>query len=155
MKKSVKLALAFATLAGLAGSAAYAKDGPRRMDGPRGGPGMQFERTDADDSGDISFGEFAAAMDGRMGFADADSDGKLTVEEIAAEMQRQRNLRRAERLVQRFDADGDNVLTLDEIESHQRKVFALMDRNDDGMVVKDELPKREHRNRDRRRHGRP
>ena len=155
MKKTVKLALAFAILAGLAGSTAYAKDGPRRMDGPGGGSGMLFERTDADDSGDISFEEFAAAMDGRMGFADADSNGKLTVEEIAAEMQRHRNLRRAERLVERFDSDGDSELTLDEIESHQRKVFALMDRNDDGMVVKDELPRREHRNRDRRRHGRP
>ena len=149
MRKSVKLAIAFATLAGLAGSAAYAKDGPRRMDGPHGGAGMQFERADADDSGDITFEEFAAAMNGRMGFADANADGKLTVEEIAAEMQRQRELRRAERMVRRFDANGDNELTLEEIESHQRKVFALMDRNDDGMVARDELPRRERRDRRR------
>jgi Ca2+-binding EF-hand superfamily protein len=68
-------------------------------------------------------------------------------------MQRQRELRRAQRMVERFDADGDGELSLAEIETHQRKVFALMDRNDDGMVAKDELPRRERR--DRRRDRRP
>jgi hypothetical protein len=142
MKKSVKLAIAFATLAGMAGSVAYAKEGPRRMHGPGG---FHLERADVDDSGDISFEEFAAAMNGRMGFADGDSDGKLTVAEIAAEMERQRYLRRAERMVERFDIDGDNELTLDEIETHQREVFALMDRDNDGVVVEDEMPRRDRR----------
>ncbi len=151
MKKSVKLALAFATLAGLAGTTAYAKEGPRRPHGPGGG--MQFEKADTDDSGDITFEEFAAVMNDRIGFADADADtdGKLTVEEIAAEMQRQRELRRAQRLVERFDTDGDGALTAEEIETHQRKVFALMDRNDDGTVAEDELPRRGRGDRDHRR----
>ncbi|WP_127524404.1 EF-hand domain-containing protein [Mesorhizobium sp. Z1-4] len=150
MRKSVKLAIAFATLAGMAGSVAYAKEGPRRHHGPGG---FEFERADADNSGDITFEEFAAAMSQRIGFADADanSDGSLTVEEIAAEMQRQRERRRAERMIERFDADGDGVLSLAEIETHQRKVFALMDRNDDGVVAEDELPRRDRGNRERRR----
>jgi Ca2+-binding EF-hand superfamily protein len=158
MRKTVKLALAFATLAGLAASTAYAKEGPRRHAGPGGAGdrgGFNFERADADNSGDVTFEEFAAVMNDRIGFsnADANSDGKLTVAEIAAEMQRQRELRRAQRMVERFDADGDGELSLAEIETHQRKVFALMDRNDDGMVAKDELPRRERR--DRRRDRRP
>jgi Ca2+-binding EF-hand superfamily protein len=148
MRKSVKLAIAFATLAGLAGSVAHAKEGPRRHHGPGG---HQLDRADADDSGDISFEEFAAAMNGRIGFADgdADADGKLTVEEVAAEMQRQRDLRRARRMVERYDVDGDGALTLDEIQTHQREVFALLDRNNDGMVARDELPRRERRDRRR------
>ena len=151
MRKSVKLAIAFATLAGMAGSVAYAKEGPRRQHGPGG---FQFERADTDNSGDITFEEFAAAMSKRIGFADADanSDGSLTVEEIAAEMQRQRDLKRAQRMVERFDTDDDGVLSLAEIENHQRKVFALMDRNDDGVVAEDELPRRDRG--DRRRHRR-
>ncbi|MBO6538970.1 MAG: EF-hand domain-containing protein [Rhizobiaceae bacterium] len=151
MKKSVKLAIAFVTLAGMAGSVAYAKEGPRRGHGKGG---FQFERVDADDSGDISFEEFAAAMSERIGFANADanSDGSLTVEEIAAEMQRQRDRRRAERTISRFDANDDGVLSMAEIENHQREVFALMDRNDDGVVAQDELPRRDRKDRDRRRH---
>lgn len=149
MRKSVKLAIAFATLAGMAGSVAYAKEGPRRHH--QGG--FEFERADTDDSGDVTFEEFAAAMSERIGFADADanSDGSLTVEEIAAEMQRQREHRRAQRMVERFDTDDDGVLSLSEIETHQRKVFALMDRNDDGVVAEDELRRRDRGNRERRR----
>lgn len=151
MRKSVKMAMAFLALAGLTGSVAYSKDGPRRMDGPRGGQGAYLERADSDDSGDISFEEFAAAMNDRMGFAegDADADGKLTVEEIAAEMERRRHLRRAQRMVQRYDVDGDGSLALDEIRTHQREVFALMDRNDDGIVAADELSRRDGRGRHR------
>jgi hypothetical protein len=40
----------------------------------------------------------------------------------------------------RLDANGDGMLTLAEIESRQKKMFALMDRNDDGKIVKDEMP---------------
>jgi Ca2+-binding EF-hand superfamily protein len=138
MKKSTKIALAFLALAGAAGSAAMAQDGKR-------GGGMRFEQTDADSSGDITFEEFAAAMK-RLDFAraDADRDGKATVGEIADEIERMRAERMARRIIARFDADGDGALTAAEIESRQKKLFALMDRNDDGKVVKDEMPRRWH-----------
>jgi hypothetical protein len=138
MKKSTKLAIAFLALAGAAGSAMAADNDGRRGDMR----GMRFERTDTDKSGDVTFEEFSAAMKTRIGQADADGDGKLTVAEIAKEIERMRAERRAQRMVERFDADGDGMLTLAEIESRQKKMFALMDRNNDGKVVKDEMPQR-------------
>jgi hypothetical protein len=48
----------------------------------------------------------------------------------------------AQRIVERFDADGDGMLTAAEIDSRQKKMFALMDKNDDGKVEKDEMPQR-------------
>jgi Ca2+-binding EF-hand superfamily protein len=91
----------------------------------------------------------AAALNGRMGLADADNDGKLSVEEIALELERMRYRRMAQRMIERFDTDGDGALTTAEVESHQKKMFALMDRNDDGKVEQGEM-----RRRDMRRHRR-
>jgi Ca2+-binding EF-hand superfamily protein len=148
MKKSTKLAIAFLALAGTAGSVAVAADGQGRRGG-MGQRGMHFEQTDADKSGDVTFEEFAAAMKARIGTADADGDGKMTVAEIASEIERMRAERRAQRIVERFDTDGDGMLTLAEIEARQKKMFALMDRNDDGKVVKEEMPDRKHGRRGR------
>ena len=140
MRLSTKLALAFLTLAGFAGTTAYAAENDRP--GRHGGAEMRFDRLDTDDSGDITFEEFAAAIKSRIGDADANSDGKMTVEEIAAEIQKMRAERMARRIIERFDTDGDGMLTAAEIESRQKKMFALMDRNDDGKIVKDEMPRR-------------
>ena len=142
MKKSTKTAIAFLTMAAAAGSVAIAADNQgKRRDGPRE-RGMRFERTDLDQSGDVTFEEFSAAMKTRIGGADADGDGKMTVAEIASEIERMRAERRAQRIVDRFDTDGDGMLTLAEIESRQKKQFALMDRNDDGKIAEDEMPRR-------------
>ncbi len=106
-----------------------------------GGPGghMRLERADADNSGDVTFEEFAAVMNERMGDADADKDGKMTVAEIADQIERMRAERMARRLIERFDTDGDGALTKAEIESRQKKMFALLDRNDDGKIVQEEM----------------
>lgn len=141
MKKSTKIALTFLAIAGAAGSTAFATDRDGRRDGRQG---MRFERADADSSGDVTFEEFAAAMKNRIGNADANKDGKMTVGEIASEIERMRAERMARRIVQRFDTDGDGALTTAEIESRQKKMFALRDRNDDGKIVKEEMPHRWH-----------
>ena len=108
------------------------------------------------DASEIKAGEAAFLKRGRAAVERAvlkpDAQALGRVEEIAAEMQRQRDRRRAERTIRRFDANDDGVLSMAEIENHQREVFALMDRNDDGVVAQDELPRRDRRDRDRRRH---
>lgn len=142
MKKSTRIAFAFLALAGTAGAALAADNNARRGGHDRG---MRFERADADNSGDVTFEEFSAAMKSRIGQADADKDGKMTVGEIASEIERMRTERMARRIVERFDVDGDGMLTTAEIESRQKKMFALMDRNDDGKIVKDEMPRGKHR----------
>ena len=141
MKKSMKIALAFVAVASAAGGAAIAAEGRwDRAFGPR--HGMAFDRADADANGDVTFDEFAAAMNSRMGTVDADKDGRMTVAEIAAEIERMRAERMARRLLERFDADGDGALTAAEIEAHQKKMFARLDRDDDGKILEEELPRR-------------
>lgn len=139
MKISMKLAMAFLAVATTAGTSAFANDRPRDR-GERGN--FRFERADADSSGDVTYEEFAAAMKSRIGDADKDGDGKMTVAELASEIERMRAERMARRLIERFDADGDGMLTAVEIESRQKKMFALMDRNDDGKIMPEEMQRR-------------
>ena len=141
MKKSMKTALAFLAVASAAsGVAVAAENRPGFGEGPR--HGMAFDRADADANGDVTFEEFAAAMNSRMGTVDADKDGKMTVAEIAAEIERMRTERMARRLIERFDADGDGALTAAEVETRQKEMFALLDRNDDGKILDEEMPRR-------------
>jgi Ca2+-binding EF-hand superfamily protein len=150
MSKSTRIAIAFLALAGTAGTSAFAasEQTPR---GQNMKPQMRFERADADKNGDVTFEEFAAAMNSRLVGADENSDGKITVAEVADQIQRMRAERMAERLIKRFDANGDGELTKAEIESRQKKLFALLDRNDDGKIVKDEMPRRNWQGRDGKR----
>ena len=143
MKKSMKIALAFLAVASAAGGAAVAAEG--RWDRSFGSRhGMAFDRADADANGDVTFEEFAAAMNSRMGTVDADKDGRMTVAEIAAEIERMRAERMARRLLERFDTDGDGALTAAEIEAHQQRMFARLDRDDDGKILAEELPQGKH-----------
>ena len=108
--------------------------------GPRGAE--RFERLDADSSGSVTFAEFSAPMMERFNRADADDDGVVSAEEIAAAIEGRRAERMAERLIERFDIDGDDQVSADELVNRQEKMFALMDRDDSGAVTEDELPRR-------------
>ncbi len=144
MKTRTNAAMTFLALAGLLGAATaqvQAQDDDMRQ-GWNGGHGMRLEQADADQSGDLTFEEYAATIDARLANADADGDGRMTVGEIADEIVRIRAERQARRLIRRFDVDGDGALTADEIDSRQRKMFALLDRNDDGVIDRSEMPRR-------------
>ena len=137
MKKNARYAVAFVAIAGALTTSSLAADNNMRRGGQR-----MIERADADKSGDVTFDEFAAAMDGRFVNADVNKDGKITVGELADEIERMRAERMAKRLIRRFDANGDGELTKAEIENRQKKRFALLDKNDDGKITADELPRR-------------
>ncbi len=149
MKTMTRTALAFIALSAAIGGSAMAQDNaapaPQAQDDMkpgRGGPGARFDRMDTDSNGTISFEEFAAMMNGRIGDADANKDGELTVEEIATAIENRRAERMAQRMIARFDNDGDGKLMVSEIENRQKKMFAMMDRNDDGQISKEEMPRR-------------
>lgn len=146
MKTRTNAAMTFLALAGLLGAATarvQAQDDDMRQGWNGGhGHGMRLEQADADQSGDLTFEEYAATIDARLANADADGDGRMTVGEIADEIVRIRAERQARRLIRRFDVDGDGALTADEIDSRQRKMFALLDRNDDGVIDRSEMPRR-------------
>ncbi len=154
MRKTTTIALAFVTFAGLAGGAAIAKDGFGKHRDRSERAEQRFERADTDASGDLTFEEFSAAFQERIGGADANNDGIMTVEEIAEEIQRRRAERMARRIIERFDSDGDGQLTTAEVESRQKKLFALLDGNDDGKLEMGEMKRHRPGKHGKRRHHR-
>jgi EF-hand domain pair len=144
MKKSTKMALAFLALSTSLGGAALAdkRDGAGFGMGGHGGMMGRIDQADADNNGEITFEEFSKAAGDRFTLADVDKDGKVTVEEMAAAIEKMRAERMAKRMIDRFDVDKDGSVTLVEIQTGQKEVYALMDRNDDGKLVKDEMPRK-------------
>lgn len=140
MKKSTKLAFAFVTLAGLVGTAAYAeqnKDG-----GMRDGGRWRLQKALKDSDGGITFDQFSEAMNPELKKILADNGGKVTVEQLAAALEKARFERMAKRMIERYDSKGEGVLTQEDVTAHQKKVFALLDKNNDGKIEKNELPRR-------------
>jgi hypothetical protein len=141
MKKSTKMALAFIALSTSLGGAAFAD---KRQGAGFGMGGMmgRLDLADADNNGEITFEEFSKAANDRFTLADVNKDGKVTVEEMAAAIEKMRAERMAARMIKRFDADNDGSVTLAEIQNGQKEVYALLDRNDDGKLVGDEMPRK-------------
>jgi len=137
MNRKTKLGIAFLALASAAASPAFARDRGDRDERRE----MRFERADADNSGDISFEEFTAAMGARLDQADGDKDGKVTLAEMTEAVEKARAERMAKRMMTRFDTNGDGVLDKAEVESRQQKIFSYLDRNNDGKLVMDEMPR--------------
>ena len=142
MKKTTGMALAFLALSGAVTGTAIADK--RHGGGMMGGlGGMQsLDLADADSNGEITFDEFKKAAGDRFILADVSKDGKVTVEEMAAAIEKMRAEHMAKRMIERFDSDGDGSVTLAEIDNGQKEIYALLDRNDDGKLVKEEMPRR-------------
>lgn len=141
MKKSTKMALAFLALSTTLGGTAMADKKPGGGFGMGGHGGMmgQLDLADADKNGEITFEEFSKAAGDRFALADVNKDGKVTVEEMAAAIEKMRAERMAQRMIDRFDADNDGSVTLAEMQNSQKEIYAVMDRNDDGKLVDDEM----------------
>lgn len=136
LKKTIIALVGTSVVIGSAGMV-VAKDRGGRDGGP-----PRFEKIDANSDGKVDFAEFVAPMNERFDEIDADGNGTVTEAEVEAYADGKRKSRRAKRIAQRFDVDGNNEVTKAELENRQKKIFALMDRNDDGVVMEDELPKR-------------
>jgi Ca2+-binding EF-hand superfamily protein len=70
--------------------------------------------------------------------ADADSDGKLTFEEMQA-LQELRRKKHQQARFERLDTDGDGAVSELELARPAERHWMRMDRNDDDVITRDEI----------------
>ncbi len=145
MKRAILIStIAALTLTAGAGSAlALGKD---RMGGHHMGPRgeiFQFEEVDANKDGKITQEEIAAHFKARFDAADTDKDGTLSAEEMAAQMQvkqAEKLNKRAKHMIVDRDADNDGKLSFEEMQSKRAdRMFNRVDANEDGAISAEEF----------------
>jgi hypothetical protein len=104
----------------------------------------RMARMDANGDGAIEQDEMGSRRLERLKKADADGDGTLSQQEIEDMVLQRMVERKARRMAHRLDVDGDGKVTIAETQDRQAKRFALMDRDGDGKLQRDEL-RRGHR----------
>lgn len=148
-RKTILTSLALAALMGATVSSAALSQGH----GP-GGP-INFEAMDADKDGKLTEAEMEAYRVARLTALDADKDGQVTLAELTAlgdENAAKRAERRAERMMERQDANDDGVLTLAELTARpeRRSMFSRIDTDGDGAISKAEADAAQERMGERR-----
>jgi len=158
-ERSVSRALFAATAAALVlGGSVASAQGP----GPRGpgGPGPQagdqpresrlIRFLDTNGDGKLTMDEITAEQKRLIAAADVDGDGKLSPEEFRRRGRLFMQLRTTT-LFDLLDANGDKVLTADELAAPSARWFARYDANGDKSLESEELPQRRHGRRGRHR----
>ena len=106
-------------------------------------PHHSFEELDANGDGKLMQEEMAAHMQARFEGADTNGDGALSEAELLARIN-ERMAKRAQKYVahmlERHDANGDGSLSMEEMKSKRAgKMFSRMDADQDGAVSKEEF----------------
>ncbi|MEY8830717.1 EF-hand domain-containing protein [Sedimentitalea sp. XS_ASV28] len=114
----------------------------QKPDGMHRAP-ISFEQVDLDGNGEISQDEFAARHQARFNEADANGDGSLDRDELLGAAVKQVE-DRVDRMIERFDANVDGVLSQDEMPKPRDgkrtgKVFDRMDKDENGSISKAEF----------------
>lgn len=100
-----------------------------------------FETFDGDGDGKLTQGEIDNARKDRFAAFDGDGDGKLTLQEYQALWLDAMRSRMVDRF-QDLDEDGDGVVTATEFAAPFARTVMRMDRNDDGMLSRDDMGRR-------------
>lgn len=111
----------------------------------RGRPKINFEEVDINDDGVLSQAELEVAAAARFAKIDTNKDAVLTTDELQAELAARmhgRVMRQSVRMMRRMDADGDGVLTSNEMKpghGDTAKMFERLDQDRDGQISKKEF----------------
>lgn len=129
------LFVALAATAALAAGAVFADPQARheKMHGEQFGE--HFAALDTNGDGAVSRQEFDAMRDGHLAQADANRDGLVSYEEHKGAREAQDR----EQYLKRHDKDGDGRVSIGELSAKGEGHFERMDRNDDGVISKDEM----------------
>ncbi len=148
MRKSTKWILAGAGAVLLAGGAFASNAMQRHGYGERQRIGEEmFAAADIDGDGAVSTEEMLAALDGRFRSADVDANSAVSKAEAVSavesimpgKMARRWSGSIADRAIYRLDIDNDGLVQFGEVTNRAKKLFALVDWNDDGKVEKSEI----------------
>lgn len=134
---------ALALLGTVFASVAYAEKGHGGGMGDHGGMLLEmFDAIDTDSDGKLSMDELAAHRLAEFTAADTNSDGALDATEMAAHHQARMEAMMAERaahMIENRDNDGNGTLSADEFgEGPGQEHFARIDTDNDGAISKEE-----------------
>ncbi len=151
MKKSAKTALSATLLVSVLAAAAVPAFAQPGGHGERGqGPRIPivFSELDANGDGVITQEEMDARKAAKFAEIDTDGDGQLSADELMAQQAKQeenRRMKRAERMIERLDANDDGLVSAEEMASHEGErgkrgsLFERADLDDDGKVTEEEF----------------
>ena len=142
-KFSQKLVAGAVILAVGAASMGYATEAEARRAGGPGFAKVSFEELDTNGDGQISQAEIDAHRLARFEAMDTNGDGGLSVEELVAaakEGAEERMQKRAERMVEKRDANNDGKVTADEVGSERfGRMIERVDSDGNGSISKEEF----------------
>ena len=122
----------------VAGSAVMAENGQQR-----GGQHFKFEEVDANSDGKLTQDEMIAHMQARFSASDANNDGQVSEDELRAHMEsemRKKIDRRVSRMMLHHDDNEDGMLNMDEMKPKRMgKMMKRMDADGDGAISKAEF----------------
>ncbi len=140
LKKTLTLLALSAVLAGSASTIAHAEG----MDGHGPMPMLNFDAIDTDKDGKITSAEFDAFRAAEFAKADANADGQVSAEELAAKQVADMTARAADmaaKMIERMDNNADGQLSAEEMAQGPRAptLFERADADNDGAVSKEEV----------------
>ncbi|MFT7573268.1 MAG: Ca2+-binding EF-hand superfamily protein [Paracoccaceae bacterium] len=154
-EKFLQLALAGSLSALLISGPAYAQSADKMMksgdSGHSAGVSRTFSLLDTDGDGKISLAEIRAEQARLTAAADLDGDGKLSVDEFRRRGWWFQKLHTTT-LFDLMDANGDQVLTAEEIASPSARWFKRYDKDADGGITTEEVPHFKRSGRGHRKH---
>jgi Ca2+-binding EF-hand superfamily protein len=125
--------------------AAHRSEGERHgkrghQGGKHGGGKMMralLDKADANDDGAVTQEEVDSYRAAKLAEVDASGDGALSIEEFDT-LYREMTRSRMVDMFQKLDADGDGVITADEMDARAANIVERMDRDGDGVLsIKD------------------